>query len=577
MKQIINWENKYITVVMWLAIIIYPFLFIWQGLNFSDEGSALTIYHSIFTNPQSVGDTFGTWGTNIIGGAWLSLFGNFGVIGVRFAGALVSILTIIFAYLILKEYIEKKILLLGILVSFLFSYHFFTLTIMGYTNLSILFFVISIFFLAKGLKKNNNLLLFIAGFILSFNIFVRLPNILGLLFILGISLNAYIKKDIPVKTYLKQHFAFILGVLLNFVAVYFTMKFFGHITYYIESLRYTMGSVQMNQGAYNGLIAKTLKGYNRFFVDATSMLVLFFLAIFLYLYTKFDRLNIFIKSSLLILFLLLLYAQYNLIGVPIGGRVATLLIGMCYLALAMRIFNYKDDKNLSIIAFLILTLFIIIPIGSGAGYINSFYIMPIVFPMVVSYIHNAKKINFSLGISQPKIFQNISFTINEETLKKIKDFLLVGFILYALTNAFAFSYDDSYNRFRLNTGINSPYLKGIYTTKEKAEPLSELLSELPKYVHKGDTILVAWIAPIIYYLSETHPYFPHPWTEIYTREQVIEFLNNNQKNTKLPVVVRYNYLKPHLYDDILYRFFKNNSYKKKWNNDVYEIYAPSSL
>lgn len=563
--DLLNWKKRdIITAVIWIAIIVYPLLFLWQGLNFSDEGNALATYQSIFTNPQSISDTFGTWGANVIGGIWLLLFGNLGVIGVRLAGAFVSILTVIFVYFILKEYIEKKILLLGLLVSFLFSYHFLTLTILGYNNLSILFFVISIFFLVNGLKKNNNLLLFIAGFILSFNIFVRLPNIFGLLFIFSISLNAYVKKDIRVNTYLKQYFAFIMGALLNFVTVYFIMKVLGHETYYIESLRYLAGATQIINRPYNNLLFTTLKGYFRLFIDAVSMFLLVLFTIFLYLRMKLDRLNIFIKLLALLFFLLLLYAQYNFIGVPIGGRVASLLTGLCYAVLTMRLLNYKDDKNLALIAFLILILFIIIPLGSGAGHVNSLYLIPVAFPIVVSYIHNVRKVNFP-------------FVINEETLKKVKNSLLVAFILYALTNAFAFSYDDAYNRFLLNTRINHKYLKGIYTIKEKAIPLNELISELPKYVRKGDTLLVTWIAPIIYYLTETNPYFPNPWTEIYGREQVIGFLNNNQKNMKLPVVVRYNYSKNHEYDDILYQFFKKNSYEKKWNNKVYEIYAPSSL
>ncbi len=234
--------EKYFYYILWAIIIIYPFLFLWQGLNFSDEGNALTIYKLIFNNPQSISDTFGTWGANIIGGIWLLLFGNFGLIGVRFAGALTSILTLIFTYFIFKEFIEKKILLFGLLISFLLSYHFFTLTILGYNNLSILFFAISIFCLINGLKNNNNKLLFLAGFILSFNIFVRLPNVLGLLFIFAISLNTYIKKDISIVAYLKQYFVFMAGILLNIAAVALVMKFLGHNIYYIESIKYLMGA-----------------------------------------------------------------------------------------------------------------------------------------------------------------------------------------------------------------------------------------------------------------------------------------------------------------------------------------------
>ncbi|MEK9184583.1 MAG: hypothetical protein AAB866_00240 [Patescibacteria group bacterium] len=550
-RDLLKRENAVVR-VLWFIIIIYPFLFLWQGLNFSDEGNSLTNYRLIFSNPESIKDTFGTWGASVIGGLWLLFFGKFGLVGVRFAGALVSILTIIIAYFILKEYIEKKILLLGILISFLFSYHFLTTIILGYNNLSILFFVAAIFFLVRGLNNNSIASIFTAGFILSFNIFVRLPNVLGLLFIFVISFNAYIK-GIRVREHLKQYFVFIIGIFINFAVVYLAMKFLDHGYYYVESIKYLIGATQINHGPYTsqGLVFLTLKGYFSMFGNAALMLSLIIFSIFACL--KLDRVSRFIKWFLLPPFLYVLLIKYNLIGIPIGGRMASLLTGISYAILAMSVFSREEDKNLRTIAFLMLTLFVIIPLGSGAGHVNALYLIPIAFPIAINYIHGIRR--------------------NDEALGTIKRFVLVAFILYALTNAFAFSYDDSYNRFLLDTKVNSPHLKGIFTTKEKANPLNELLLEMPKYVQRGDTILVAWIAPIIYYLTETKPYFPHPWTEIYSRDQVKNFLEDNQKDRALPVVVRYNYANKHEYDDILYEFFKRNSYEKKWSNRVYEIYA----
>jgi hypothetical protein len=258
--------------------------------------------------------------------------------------------------------------------------------------------------------------------------------------------------------------------------------------------------------------------------------------------------------------------------VPIGGRIASLLTGICYVVLALHILNYKKiDKDFSLIAFLLLGLFIIIPLGSGAGFVNSIYVIPVSFPIAVSYIHNIKEINFSLKLLQHRSTQGISFVISDEMLRKSKSFILIVFVIYALINAFAFSYDDAYNRFLLNAPLNHKYLRGVYTTEERAAPLNDLLPELSRHIRKGDTLLVAWIAPLIYYLTETKPYFPHPWTEIYSKEQVIKFF---EKNRDMPVIVRYNYANRHEYDDILYDFIERNLYEEKWRNDIYKIYTP---
>ena len=254
-----------------------------------------------------------------------------------------------------------------------------------------------------------------------------------------------------------------------------------------------------------------------------------------------------------------------------------LLTGICYVILLLHILNYKKyNKNLSIIAFLILIALIVIPAASGARQINSLFIMPVAFPLVLNSIYNIKKIKFALSISNKELSQDTSIAaeIENKLLHKIMNSLIIIFVAYSLVNAFVFTYNDSYNRFSLNAKINHKYFRGIYTTKEKAEPLNELIAEFPKYIEDGDTILVTWIAPIIYYLTNTRPYFPHPWTEVYKRYKIEKFFSENPKDTKLPVVIRYNYLQKHEYDDILFQFFQKNLYKKKWSNKVYEIYTP---
>ena len=419
-------------------------------------------------------------------------------------------------------------------------------------------------------------MIFIAGLVLSFNTFIRLPSVLGLLFILAIPFNASLK-GISLKIYLKQCLIFIIGALVAFTAVYFTMKALGHDAIYIESLRFLKTTTEDTHGPYSvkeDLLIGTLKGYLHLFTDAMTMFLLAILVISLYMKSLY-RAHLYVKLSLLVSFLALLYLSYSLIGMPISGRITSLIATICYATLIIHIFNRKTiDKNLGLISFLTLLLLIIAPLGSGAGQVNILYAIPLAFPIAASYFHSIKKINFSLGALRNRISEQASFITEDETLSKVKSFLLFTFILYALTNALAFSYGDIYNRFLLTHKINHKYLKGIYTTKEKAEPLNELLVTLPKYVGKDDTLLVTWVNPMIYYLSESVPYFPHPWTEVYTRNQLIRLFQDNEK-LKLPVIVRYNYLKEHEYDDILNNFLKRNMYERKWNNDTYEIYIPN--
>lgn len=548
----VNW-------LMWIAIVLYPLAFLSSGLNLSDEGYALTTYHAIFANPQSITHTFGTWGTNVIGGIWLLLFPNLGLWGVRLSGAIVSIITLIFIYNTLKDYMSRSLLLLGLLISWLFTYHFMVVNILGYNNISVLFFSIVIYLLNKGLRKNNNLFLFISGFILSFNVFVRLPNALGFLLVFVLALNYYIKKNVGFKTLSFQYISVFLGAFFNLMFVYIAMKSLGHYDLFIESSRY----LSQTRGPSLGLFFITLDGFIRLFRDFFIVLILTLLSISILIYSRLDKLNNYIKFTIFSIFLIIFYIFYEKLGIPIGGRVASLLTGLCYFALIAEIFDYKNSApDIRITSFLILVLFIILPIGSGAVQVNALYAVPFAFPILVSRL-NKMKINFLLNMDEARFYN-------------LKVFIVATFSLFAVTNNLAFAYDDAHNRLLLNSTINNNHLSGIYTTGKRANPLNELLNETPKYIKKGDTILVVWIAPMLYYLTDSYSYFPYPWTEIYTRQQVKDFLENKPKRGTLPVVIRYIYPfgQGRTYDDILFNFFNNFKYEKKWGNDTYEIYAP---
>jgi hypothetical protein len=146
--------NVFLNPKIILAIIIlYPLLFIWQGLDFTDIGYSLTNYDQTFNEPESISYGFVNWLTNIIGGLWLLLFGNsLGLLGVNIAGVLVVYLTLFFCYLILKPHIEQKYLLLGLFLALILKGHFF----LSYNSLTSLFFVASAFFLIKGLKSTKH-------------------------------------------------------------------------------------------------------------------------------------------------------------------------------------------------------------------------------------------------------------------------------------------------------------------------------------------------------------------------------------------------------------------------------------
>ena len=104
-------ENKKYT---WLkaSIIIFPYLLIFQGLDFTDVGYSVTNYQQIFIEPSSIQSSFACWLTNVIGGLWIKIFGSLGLFGAKLGGALIVSLITFITYLIFKDFLEKKALLI---------------------------------------------------------------------------------------------------------------------------------------------------------------------------------------------------------------------------------------------------------------------------------------------------------------------------------------------------------------------------------------------------------------------------------------------------------------------------------
>src|ERR1700748_3261150 len=98
-----------------LVLFLYQLLFIFQGIDFTDEGFYAAFYQQIFKDPASVQYNFMYWLSGVIGGAWLYLFPSYGLLGIRLGGVLVTTLTIMVSYKLLKNYLNTRHLKIGLL------------------------------------------------------------------------------------------------------------------------------------------------------------------------------------------------------------------------------------------------------------------------------------------------------------------------------------------------------------------------------------------------------------------------------------------------------------------------------
>ena len=145
----------------------------------------------------------------------------------------------------------------------------------------------------------------------------------------------------------------------------------------------------------------------------------------------------------------------------------------------------------------------------------------------------------------------------------------------------------------MHYAVENKYLKGIYTNKERAVVVNELLRESSKYIKKNDYVLAYDCIPMFHYLTETRPFMDNPWPGAYLTDAFQNKLHESQLlKIKLPVVIIqklntlnsnwpenvkeiYSENKENLFrNKCLINFLKTYHYKKVWENTAFEIHLP---
>ena len=142
--------------------------------------------------------------------------------------------------------------------------------------------------------------------------------------------------------------------------------------------------------------------------------------------------------------------------------------------------------------------------------------------------------------------------------------------------------------------VKHPRLRGIFTTKERAIVVQELLDKLDNVV-KSDGHLLAWEStPMLHFLTKTKPYLYNSWPDLYTHSSFEKALKKAERErAKLPIIVRaksqtrisrwpkerVEFKDFESNDEIANRtsinkFIEDNRYSLLWENDFFEILVP---
>lgn len=551
-------------------IIIYPLLFIWQGLDFTDMGYSISNSYFIFDHPEFVERGFILWLTNIIGGIWLHYFDDLGVIGFRFASVLVIYITLYFTYLILKEMIAKKILLIYMLVSLILIERIFWI---HYNHLTALFFVVGFYLLLRGLKSKKTVWIFLSGMFMGASILIRFPNILGVSFILLIWLFYDVRGKI------KNSILFIIGYVFSIALAYISMIFLNHDKLFLDSIMqiFHSASGSGSHGTTN-LMDIYIEQFKGILLVCLSISMLFIIQIIILSIARTVG-NRFSIISIILLVPIVLYFYETLYD---RDAFLTGVCGFIIFTLVLAFYIERKDPLKRTIIFAALLILLLIPLGSDIGIRNSGFGMYLAIPLVFYYKHILLK---NVFFQYRKDDQPVGFSVFMPVA------ISIIITTFGLVDAYTYTYRDSPNRHEMVHSVDHPKLKGVFTTKERAQIVEELLTEIPKHSVGDGTLLAVEAVPMLHYLTGMKPYMYATWPMLNEPPQFAGYLKRAQSEQKdLPTVIltkerttsftwpddsgkitNPRYIKNR---EIVQAFLNDHSYQKKWDNEFFEIYTP---
>ena len=584
------------TKVFLLLLFLFQLIFIFQGVDLSDEGFYATFYNQVYKNPESTQYNFMFWFSGIVGGAFDYLFHGLGVWGLRFAGVLVTTSTIIVTYNLLKKYLNDGYLKLGLLMVLLFINN--NLKEIHYNDLSALFNMLTIAYLLNGLKENKLFKLFLAGLFVSLCTFTRLPNILSLGLGLGIFYYGYHHKK-SFKLQLQQVLVFGGGFLFMSAVLLGFMKLIGHFDIFVNSIQLLSKMGKGGEESFYGPMV-LLKNFWGTYTTAIrfTLMVLVLIAIVAI------AANIFRKQSFYRKWIVDIARYAILLGVIFliwkgkidNDSVLYFFSGICMITTIL-IFFSKIDTDIKFLALAGCFILLTYPFSSSASLFTvGKYSLWLAFPIAIDYIFNFHTIDkIVLGKKIIRLPSWLSF--HEPLLKGIRIAVVVACIFACLYFTYYYPFFDKHERTDMHYAINNKYMKGIYTTKERAAVLNELLEESAKYIKPGDYVLAYHSIPMFHYWTGSVPYLRNSMPWFYDAPILKDELNEIWNKKKiLPVVVQQlkktvgnagNWPDPPAFydsawhkrneprDKVLNEFLAEHSYSEVWKNDVFKIWLPA--
>ena len=486
-----------------ILLVLFAFLHVNRGVEWTDTGYSLGNYRNF---PQSSGTwVLATFLANFTG--WL--LGNlpFGetMLGMQVYCNLLLAVFSVAMFWILKKTFSGPAAFLGIAFSIALCW---CPRVILYNYLTYYLFAIAAVLVIRGLIKNQNILLYIAGILLGLNLFVRFPNVTECMLIVVVIFHNIISKK-TVKEGFKQVFLCIVGYFTSFLAMMAILSVrYGFREYFLMirslfAMKETASSYSPVQMVID--IASAYASQAKWWLPIAMVIALGFV-IFLFVkkpVIKYICSGIYIcllLGSILILYKLpVFWRNYNDFFSVNFWVVGFLIFSLVLSAYVMCSKNDSVEKRLFAVTAIVVIL--VTPLGSNNAlypvYNNLFLIAPFVFDAGLSFLKQKEDKMWPLQLA--------AFFL---TL-----ILCVQCFLFGIT----YTFRDNGFPDKTNTLITKNYvLRGMKTNPDTKKQIEELSEFAYTHGYKGRGVILFGHIPSVAYYLEMHSVLSSAWADLDT-------------------------------------------------------------
>ena len=545
--------------------LLVPWLFIWQGLDFTDQGYLVTGYRCFFRHPEVTEDSGSSWLTNLLGASWDALFGGLGLLSMRAMWAACMSLGMLLAFRFVREVTSERAAAVAVLVASVFLSDR-RETWFSYNTSSSVLFIAAAVCTAQGIARQRSAWLFGAGVWIGVLPFARIPNLLAMALLAAPVLAALLEPARRARL-LRDLGCMILGSGAGVLATLALIYALGDAALFFGGLRALFAPAVQDAGySADSLLSKFLQDEGRALVWGFGICTSGFLLA-----------QVLGKLPPLASWLLVpAAAALGVWRLTVGVETWSVAVpGTAYFVLGgVAVGLWKRSLQLRIAAFVTLIIVLIAPLGSNNGILNAHMGLWLGAPLLVALLWTLEG-PWLAGQGRQLAFV-LCLVLSGEGLHQ----------------AAHYTYRDA-PRSLLTTAVQHPQLRGQYTTPARAKVVGEVLTALDERVAPGDYLLAYDGGPLLQYLTRTRPYLNRPWlmgTE--SSAVVAQLAADAPKRTGcLPVAVTT--LKSTRSSDwpeharklergqpmlgtrqALKAFLQRHGYHRTWHNSFFEILEP---